>query len=115
MAKEPSLGGTTDAAAGGRKVQVNWDDRNVATVYANVVDGFASKEEITLMLGTQRPRRVGPGGLNVTISHQIVLTPSTAKRLLAVLAGVVGGYEKAHGEIPLPQHPPEATAPAPNR
>lgn len=115
MAREPDSptapASPTAAGPGEPKVQVAWDDRSVSTVYANVVDGFASKDELTLLLGTLRPRRVGPkGSVQVTMSHQVILSPSTAKRLLVLLSGMIAGHEKAHGEIVLANAPHEAPA-----
>lgn len=79
--------------------QVRWDDAQMRTSYANVCNVFGSREEITLLFGTNEAWQPGDAEARVALGERIVLTPYTAKRLAAMLDKGVAEYEKRFGKI----------------
>ena len=61
---------------------VNWDDSNMRTSYANVVNAASTREEMTLFFGTNQTWNLaGQQEFKVALSDRIVLNPYAAKRL----------------------------------
>ncbi|RYX90583.1 MAG: DUF3467 domain-containing protein [Comamonadaceae bacterium] len=82
----------------------NWDDSALQSAYANVCNVVGSREEIALLFGTNQAWQTDASGqvdLDVKLSHRIVLTPYTAKRLAQMLVQGVREYEQRFGEIKL--------------
>ncbi|RYF35814.1 MAG: DUF3467 domain-containing protein [Comamonadaceae bacterium] len=71
------------------------------TAYANVCNVLGSREEITLLFGTNQAWQAGSGELAVKLSQRVVLTPYTAKRLAQMLEQGVREYEQRFGDIEL--------------
>lgn len=95
---EPKAEAVADAPAGTPKV--NWNDSDMGTTHANVVNAVASREEVALFFGTNRTWNPGDGKpLEVDLAQRVVLNPHAAKRLLTLLAAVLAQYEKRHGKI----------------
>ena len=85
-------------------IKPRWDDSAMQTAYANVCNVVGSREEIALLFGTNQAWQTGASGevdLDVKLSHRIVLTPYTAKRLAQMLVQGVREYEQRFGEIKL--------------
>lgn len=81
---------------------VNWDDSQMRTCYANVVNAASTPEEVTLFFGTNKTWNPGPSRqFEVKLEERIVLNPHAAKRLFVLLGAVLAQYEKRHGEIKL--------------
>jgi Protein of unknown function (DUF3467) len=86
------------AAAEG--TQIRWDDTQMASSYANVVNATSSREEVTLFFGTNRTWSATEiGNVVVSLSNRIILNPHAAKRLLTLLAAVLAEYERRYGAI----------------
>lgn len=86
--------------AGELEGRINWDDSQMASSYANVVNARASREEVTLFFGTNRTWNVDDlNKVVVNLTNRIILNPHAAKRLLTLLAAVLADYEKRHGKI----------------
>ena len=82
--------------------KVTWDDAKMVTSFANVVNVLATREEVTLLLGTNQTWNASETHeLIVQLSNRIVLTPYAAKRLLLLLAGRVQDYEGRYGPLQL--------------
>lgn len=81
------------------KPQASWDDAQMRTSYANVCNVFGSREEITLLFGTNQAWRPGEKDAAVTLNDRIMMTPYTAKRLAMLLEKGLAEYEKRFGEI----------------
>jgi Protein of unknown function (DUF3467) len=81
-------------------IKPKWDDSVMQTAYANVCNVLGSREEIALLFGTNQAWQSG-NELQVRLSHRIVLTPYTAKRLAQMLEQGVREYEQRFGEIKL--------------
>lgn len=96
MAKEERDNGQ---AAVGRSV--HWDDSKMQTDYANVCNVSSTREEVTLLFGTNQTWHAGQKDLTIELSHRIVVNPYAAKRLLLLLDATVKKYEATFGEIVL--------------
>jgi hypothetical protein len=72
----------------------------MATHFANVVNVQSTREQVDLFFGTNQTWNVADGAaVSVDLSNRIILTPFAAKRLLAVLGGVLREYETRHGPL----------------
>lgn len=82
---------------GSRKV--NWDDSKMQTSYANICNVSSSREEVTLLFGTNQTWHAGQKDVTIQLSNRIVLNPFAAKRLHLLLDATVKKYEETFGEI----------------
>lgn len=82
-------------------IKPRWDDSNMQSTYANVCNVLGTREEITLLFGTNQAWQAGSSEVSVQLSHRITLTPYTAKRLAQMLEQGVREYEQRFGEIKL--------------
>lgn len=87
-----------------------WDDAAMQSAYANVCNVLGTREEVTLLFGTNKAWQAGDHEVQVALSQRIVLTPYTAKRLAQMLAQGVKEYEQRFGEIQLGEAAPAAPA-----
>jgi hypothetical protein len=95
---EPVNGGKAVKGSGAPKV--HWNDSNMKTAYANVVNVVSSREEFTLFFGTNQTWNLKPDSeVVVDLSDRIILNPHAAKRLLTLLAAVLAEYERRHGKV----------------
>jgi hypothetical protein len=106
MAKEPEAKAPEITGA---PPKVKWDDTNMKTSYANVVNASSTREEVTILFGTNQTWHAGQKEFNVLLSDRIILSPFAAKRLTLLLGAVVGEYEKRFGalNIGIEARPPE--------
>ncbi len=80
--------------------RVVWDDSAMSSSYANVVNVLATREEMTLLFGTNQTWNASGGtDLVVKLSDRIVLTPFAAKRLCTLLDRRVKEYEELFGKL----------------
>ena len=80
---------------------IRWDDSKMRSTYANVCNVSSTREEVTLLFGTNQSWHTGQEELTVDLSDRIVLNPFAAKRLSMLLSGVIDEYEKRFGELSL--------------
>ncbi len=81
---------------------VNWDDSQMRTTYANVVNAASTREEVTLFFGTNQTWNPGQSKeFEVRLEERVVLNPHAAKRLFVLMGAVLSQYEKRFGEIKL--------------
>jgi len=87
--------------------QVRWDDSKMRNTYANVCNVSSTREEVTLLFGTNKAWNAGQQALTVDLTDRMVLNPYTAKRLSILLSNLVTEYESRFGEIEigLPETP----------
>jgi len=78
---------------------IRWDDSDMGTSYANVCNVSSSREEVTLLFGTNQTWHTGQSEFTVKLSDRVIISPFAAKRLLALLQNVVGQYEDRFGEL----------------
>ncbi|MFC7297139.1 DUF3467 domain-containing protein [Herminiimonas aquatilis] len=102
--KSPALEKTAKAAsveAVSVPIKPRWDDSKMQSAYANVCNVLGTREEITLLFGTNKAWQAGSDEVGVQLSQRIVLTPYTAKRLSQMMEQGVREYEQRFGEIKL--------------
>lgn len=86
-------------------VNIDWDDAEMQSVYANIGTATANREEFFLLFGMHRNWRgaaQGAGGerqIDVSLSHRVVMSPFAAKRLAIVLQQSLKVYEDQFGAI----------------
>ena len=78
---------------------VKWDDSAMKTSYANVCNVASTREEVTLLFGTNQTWHSGQKEVSVRLSDRIILSPFAAKRLALLVSGVIAEYEKRFGSL----------------
>ena len=86
------------AAAGNNPVVV-WDDSKMNTSYANVCNVASTREEVTLLFGTNQTWHTGQKEVKVVLSDRIIVSPFAAKRMLGLLENVISEYEARFGDL----------------
>lgn len=79
---------------------VDWDDAEMKTTYANVVNASSTREEVALFFGTNltwNPNEKRE--FHVKLSDRVVLSPHAAKRLSILLGAILKEYESRYGTL----------------
>ena len=92
--------------------RVKWDDSAMKTSYANVCNVASTREEFTLLFGTNQTWAMGQQEVSVRLTDRIILSPYAAKRLSVLINNVVSQYEQRFGELNIGRPGPAA---APDR
>ena len=80
--------------------KVNWDDSQMGTSYANVVNAASTREEVALFFGTNQTWNLTKDKeLTVHLTDRIILNPYAAKRLMMLLSGILKEYENRYGPL----------------
>ena len=79
--------------------KIVWDDSNMRSVYANVVNAAGTREEIVLLFGMNQAWHSGQKEVKVQLTDRVVLSPFAAKRLVILLNNVVRDYEQKFGAL----------------
>ena len=87
------------AAADPKSPRVRWDDSNMSSSYANVVNATSSREEVTLFFGTNQTWNANDDEFTVQLTERIILNPFAAKRLILLLGSVLKEYESRYGVL----------------
>ena len=82
-----------------RNVRVRFDDTKMESNYANVANVGMSKDEVTLLFGTNQTWGAVGDEIVIALSSRIILTPSVAKNFAATLQRVLQEYEEKIGKI----------------
>lgn len=91
---------TVDANKSAADAQkVIWDSSNMKTSYSNVCNVLGSREEITLLFGSNQAWHPGQKEVKVLLSERVVLNPYAARRLSTLLEKVLKEYEARFGEL----------------
>jgi hypothetical protein len=81
---------------------VAWDDKEMRTSYANVINVISTREEFSLFFGTNQTWNLAEApGLVVKLDNRVLLTPHAAKRLQLLLTERLAEYEKRFGSFNL--------------
>ncbi len=88
-----------EAAPAADQVRVKWDSENMTSGYANVCNVSSTREEVTLLFGTNQNWHNAAPEVTVQLSNRIVLSPYAAKRMSLLLSNVVAEYEKRFGAL----------------
>ncbi|MEK7346611.1 MAG: DUF3467 domain-containing protein [Pseudomonadota bacterium] len=85
--------------ANARNVRVRFDDRQMTSHYANVANVGMSKDEVTLLFGTNQTWGAVGDEITIQLSSRIIMTPSVAKNFVETLQRVLQEYEGKIGKI----------------
>ncbi len=99
--KEKEVENTKDEATPEDQSVIRWDGSDMRSTYANVCNVTSTREEMTLLFGTNQSWHTGQKELVVQLSDRIVLNPYAAKRMSILLNNVVTEYEKRYGILDL--------------
>ena len=99
MAEETTTPAPTDA----QNIQVNLDERDLRTVFANAYRIHTTAEEVVLDLGFNMPNPNPAGGaqsLLFKVNDRVIMSYANTKRLAMSLGQLVKRYEQQFGELP---------------
>jgi hypothetical protein len=71
----------------------------MSTSYANVCNVSSTREEVTLLFGTNQSWHTGQEEVVIKLSNRMVVSPYAAKRLSALLTNIVEQYETRFGVL----------------
>lgn len=94
-----TAGGDALAAPAERNVRVRFDDRQMSSHYANVANVGMSKDEVTLLFGTNQTWGAVGDEIVIQLSSRIIMTPSVAKNFVSTVQRVLEEYEDKIGKI----------------
>ncbi len=91
---------------------IKWDTSKMNSTYANVCNVTSTREEVSLLFGTNQTWARGGNELVVELTDRIILNPYAAKRLSILLQNIMTEYEGRFGEIQIGagQQVPESTS-----
>jgi hypothetical protein len=75
----------------------------MTSTYANVCNVSSTREEVTMLFGTNQSWHTGQKELTVQLTDRIILNPFAAKRLSLLLNNIIKEYENRFGELKLEQ------------
>ena len=73
--------------------EIKWDESGASTLRAEFCQVQSTREETSLLFGTGQPRRPDGSEQPVRLERRIVVSPSVAKQLAAILASVAREHE----------------------
>lgn len=79
--------------------RVRFDTSDMKTAYSNMCNISSTREEVTLLFGTNQSWHAGENELTVRLSDRIILSPFVAKRMATLMANVVDNYENRFGSL----------------
>ena len=89
---------------------VRFDDSEMTNTYANVCNVSSSREEVVLAFGMNNAWERDALEGRVKLNSRVTLSPFAAKRLAALLNGVIHQYETRFGVMDLSAGQAEAAA-----
>ena len=79
--------------------QINWDDSQMVTSYANICNVMGTREEIMVLFGANTAWQSDQKEVTIKLSTRVVLNPYAAKRLKNMLETGLREYEARYGEL----------------
>src|SRR5688572_25259017 len=79
--------------------KIKWDDASMKSSYANVCNVTSTREEVVMLFGINQAWNRGQKEVTIQLTDRIIISPYAAKRLTALLDGVVKEYEKRFGAL----------------
>src|SRR5690606_8198513 len=102
-ANQGNGGTTTQAVQGAEGVQVLLDERDMRTIYSNAYRIHTSAEEVIVDLGFNMPNPNQPAGqqqLLFKVTDRVIMSYTSAKRMMLSMQQLIKRYEQQFGEIP---------------
>lgn len=81
------------------QTKIKWDDSGMKSSYANVCNVTSTREEVVMLFGINQAWNRGQKEVTIQLTDRIIISPYAAKRLVALLEGVVKEYEKRFGAL----------------
>ena len=79
---------------------VVWDDKDMQTSFANVINVIFTREEFSLFFGTNQSWNLTEApSFVVKLGNRVMLTPHAVSRLQTLLSDRLAEYEKRFGPI----------------
>ena len=97
--KQPAEAAEKAAAAQQQGARIKWDDTAMKSSYANVCNVTSTREEVVMLFGINQAWNRGQQEVTIQLTDRIIISPYAAKRLVALLEGVVQEYEKRFGTL----------------
>jgi len=102
MKKEGNRTGVTQKTRRQGERQIKWKHDKMDTTYCNVVNVMTTREELTVLFGTNKTWFLDEEiEFAVELSHRILLNPYAAKRFSLLLSNVISEYESRYGPLGL--------------
>src|SRR6266850_2249724 len=98
-AKQPQPAEAAEAKAAPQGARIKWDDSAMKSSYANVCNVTSTREEVVMLFGINQAWNAGQMVVTMQLTDRIIISPYAAKRLVALLDGVVKEYEKRFGTL----------------
>ena len=98
MARDKASAGNGDEKQQ-QGTRVRWDDSDMSTSYANVCNVSSTREEVTLLFGTNQSWHTGQEEVVIKLSDRLIVSPYAAKRLSLLLGNIVEQYEQRFGQL----------------
>lgn len=83
------------------QAKIRWDGSKMRSTYANVCNVASTREEVTLLFGTNQNWHAGQKELTIELTDRMILNPYAAKRLALLLNNTLVEFEKRFGKIDL--------------
>ena len=99
--EETNVSEQNETAQQQEQTTIRWDGSKMRSTYANICNVSSSREEVTLLFGTNQNWHAGQKELTVELSDRMTLNPYAAKRLAILLTNTMQEYEKRFGELEL--------------
>jgi len=78
---------------------LRWDDSKMTSTYANVANVSSTREEVTLLFGTNQSWHTGQQELSIQLTNRIILNPFAGRRLATLLNNIMDEYESRFGKL----------------
>jgi uncharacterized protein DUF3467 len=101
MATKQTPAAGANEATGAEGTRIKWDDSGMKSSYANVCNVTSTREEVVMLFGINQAWNRGQKEVTIQLTDRIIISPYAAKRLAALLDGVVQEYEKRFGTLNL--------------
>lgn len=88
-----------DAKPAQQGARIKWDDSAMKSSYANVCNVTSTREEVVMLFGINQAWNTGQKEVTIQLTDRIIISPYAAKRLVALLDGVLKEYEKRFGTL----------------
>jgi Protein of unknown function (DUF3467) len=99
MAKEEDKKTAENNPAAQEQTTIRWEGADMRSTYANVCNVSSTREEVSVMFGTNKNWHPGQKELTIDLSDRMILNPYAAKRLAVLLMNTMNEYEKRFGEL----------------
>jgi len=108
MATKAAESAEARQAARQQDTRIKWDDSQMKSSYANVCNVTSTREEVVMLFGINQAWNRGQKEVTIQLTDRIIISPYAAKRLVALLDGVVKEYEKRFGALNVEGPTPKA-------